>query len=157
MSRTSRKFVIAYIVLVGIPLAGLAFVLKAGNHLAAPYAVDGSWKFEVPDAPLASACSSFLSISGAAVSVSQSGKLLVISLNGKTATGTLDGKSLRAQFVGTDDAPGCSDHALTLAATLETGTEPRSMAGSLSFSNCASCSVDFRAVRQPRAPGGGSH
>lgn len=158
LSHANRKFVIAYIILVGIPLGGLAFVLKAGKHLSAPYAVDGSWKFEVANPSVASACSSVLSsLSGVAGSVSQSGNAVVISLNGKTAPGTLEGKSVRAQFAGTQNAPGCADHTLTLAAVLDPGTEPRSMAGSLSFGNCASCSVDFRAVRQPRAPSGGSH
>ncbi|HEY1677427.1 MAG TPA: hypothetical protein VGG04_06975 [Candidatus Sulfotelmatobacter sp.] len=160
MSSTNRKFVVAYIVLVGIPLLALAGVLKAGHHLSSPFAVDGSWKVESLGPPVSSACSSFLS-SIASISVSQSGTVLVLGLNGKTTTGTLDGKSLRAQFPGSDDAAGCSDHSLTLAATVDPTTDPRSMAGSLSFSNsfgnCASCSIDFRAIRQPRPPSGGSH
>jgi hypothetical protein len=145
VSSTNRKFVVAYIVLVGIPLLGLAGVLKAGRHLTPPYAVDGSWKLESSEPPVASECSSFLSsMSGPVISVSQSGTVLVIGLNGKTTTGTLEGKSLRVQFPGTEDAAGCSNRA------------PRTMAGSFSISSCASCSLAFRAVRQPRAPSGGS-
>jgi hypothetical protein len=158
LSTSNRKFVVAYIFLVGIPLLALVGVLKAGRHLTSPYAVDGSWKLELSATPAASPCSNTLSsISEPAVNVSQSGAALVLSLNGRTANGTLEGKSMRAEFSGADGASGCSGQALMLAATLDPNTLPRTLTGTLSFKGCPSCSVDFRAVRQPPAPSGGSH
>jgi hypothetical protein len=158
VSSTNRKFVVAYIVLVGIPLLALAGVLKAGHHLTAPYAVDGSWRFASSSSPVTSACSNFLSsISSGSISVSQSGTVLVVGVNGKTTNGTLDGKLLRAEFAGSNDVADCSNRPLTLVATVDPSTDPRTMAGTLSLGNCTSCSADFRAVRQPRAPSGGSH
>ncbi len=158
MSTTNRKFVVAYVFLVGIPLLALVGVLKAGRHLPSPYAVDGSWKLEISASTAASPCSSsFSSLADPAVNVSQSGQDLVLSLNGLTGNGTLEGKSMRAEFAGADGASGCSGQALILAATLDPNTRPRTLTGKLSFNSCPSCSIDFRAVRQPPAPSGGSH
>lgn len=157
MSTSNRKFVVAYIFLVGIPLLALVGVLKAGRHLASPYAVDGSWTLEFSAEPAASTCpSSFSSISNPSVNVSQSGRYLTLTLKGKKGNGTLEGKSLRAEFSSPDGLSGCEGRALILAATLNADTRPRILTGTLSYNGCASCSVDFRAVRQPPAPSGGS-
>jgi hypothetical protein len=109
----------------------------------------------------ASPCADFLSsVAKAQVSISQSGKALVVSLNiGKTGTGTLDGKILQAQFTGVDNpaAADCSDRGLTLTATLDPKAEPRTLSGTLSVDGCASCALEFRAVRQPRGASGSAH
>ena len=61
MQNTSRNFVVAYIVLVGLPLAGLAGVLRSGRNLAAPMSVDGSWKVEADATRLTNlSCASLL-------------------------------------------------------------------------------------------------
>ena len=46
MSRTNRNFLIAYVVLVVLPIAGLFGVLKHGRSLAAPISVDGVWRLD---------------------------------------------------------------------------------------------------------------
>jgi len=166
ISHTNRNFVIAYILLVGLPLLGLVGILKSGRRLAAPFSVDGAWKIESgASRPPASPCGNFLSsVSNAPLSISQSGKSLVVTLRGgtKTTTGTLDGKTVRAQFAGTvrsgtdkSGAAECGDGSLTLAATLDPLAEPRTLSGTLSVEGCGSCApLEFRAVKQPRSPGG---
>jgi hypothetical protein len=159
MSHTNRNFVIAYILLVGLPLLGLAGVLKSGRSLNAPFSVDGAWKMEAGATHASPApCADFLSsVPNSPVSISQSGTSLVIGLGGKTTTGTLVGKTIRAQFAGANNpnASECSDRSLTLTATLDPLTEPRTMSGQLSVQGCTSCvPVEFRAVKQARPTGG---
>jgi len=162
MPHTSRNFVVAYILLVGLPLLGLAGVLRSGRSLTAPISVDGVWKVDVGTSRLgvqhcAKSASTFSSLV-----ISQSGKSLVLTFNdaGKTvASGSLDGTSLKASVVPERDSsdPGC-DQALTLAATIDPKTEPRSLRGAMSLTSCPSCApVEFRASRQPRGTNGGTH
>lgn len=173
---TNRNFVIAYVLLVGLPLLGLVGILKSGRGLTAPFSVDGAWKIESAAGRLpASPCGNFLSsVSAAPLSISQSGKSLVVTFSGgtKTTTGTLDGKTLQAQFAGTDrsredrssadrsgaDQSGaavCGDGSLSLTATFDPLAEPRTLSGTLTVEGCGSCApLEFHAVRQPRSAGG---
>ena len=159
MSHGNRNFVIAYILLVGLPLLGLVGVLKSGRSLNAPFSVDGAWKMDAGAAhPSAAPCGDFLSsVSNSPVSISQSGTSLVIGLGGKTTAGSLNGKIIKAQFAGANspNPTDCSDRSLAMTATLDPLTEPRTLSGRLSVEGCASCApVEFRAVKQPRPAGG---
>jgi hypothetical protein len=157
MAHTNRNFVIAYILLVGVPLLGLAGVLRSGRSLVAPFSVDGVWKLEAGAPPAAAPCGDFLSsLSNSPLSISQSGTSLVIGVGGKTTTGTLTGKTVKAQFAGAGNpnASDCSDRSFALTATLDPLVEPRTLSGQLSVEGCASCPpVEFRAVKQPKPPG----
>jgi len=157
-SHSNRNFVIAYILLVGLPLVGLAGVLRSGRNLNAPFSVDGAWKIDAGAShPSAAPCTDFLSsVSNSPLSISQSGTSLVISLGGKTTTGALAGKTIKAQFAGFNNAnTDCKDRSLTLTATLDPQAEPRTLSGRFSVEGCASCApVEFRAVKQPRPAGG---
>lgn len=161
MSSTNRRFIIAYILLVGLPLAGLAGVLRAGRHLAAPISIDGTWKVEANANPAAAepcdrAISSLLSSS---LVVSQSGKSLELTLNGASKTivpGELEGRDLKASLGSRSGCP--SDQPVVLMASIDPKTEPKSLTGSLSLASCASCApLEFHAVRQPKAQSGGGH
>ena len=162
ISHTNRNFVLAYIFLVALPIAGLVAILKSGRSLSAPYSVDGAWKIESRDSS-SSACSNVLSaVAKAPLSISQSGKSLVVTVSGaRTAMGTLEGKIIQAQFAGdatrVSDKSGteCGDGALTLSATLDPLTEPRTLSGTIALEGCNSCvPLEFRAARQPKAAGG---
>lgn len=83
----------------------------------------------------------------------------MVTLSGgtKTAMGTLDGKIVTAQFAGIDKSNTalCSDHSLNLTATLDPLAEPRALSGTIAVEGCAACGpMEFRAVRQPKSPGG---
>ena len=160
MSHSNRNFVLAYIFLVGLPVLGLVGVLKSGRSLTAPFSVDGTWKMQANDPPSDSPCNQFFSsLSGSPWSLSQSGKTVVIALGGgsRTTIGSLEGKTLTAQFTGADGPAECADRSLTLSATLDPQTEPRTLRGTLAADNCAGCSLEFRAVRQPHSAPGSAH
>ena len=165
MSHTNRNFVFAYILLVGLPLLGLAGVLRTGRTLTAPISIDGTWKIEADPGRIATQpCAQSASVFSSFV-ISQSGTTFVLTLNNaaKTvASGVLDGKSLKASVVPAQESAGksgCSgDQPLTLTATVDPATEPKSMNGLVSVTGCASCvPVGFHAVRQPRVAAGGAH
>jgi hypothetical protein len=149
ISPTNRNFMVAYILLVGLPLLGLAGVLKAGRALQAPISVDGTWTVETNTATL---CGQ--SLQKSALTVSQSGKGLVVSLNdglNSTGTGTLAGTTMDATFpFSATAAEHCgSDARLALNAAIDPKAEPLTMLGTISVPGCPSCpEVSYRAVRQ---------
>jgi len=161
MSTTNRRFIIAYILLVGVPLLGLGGVLKAGRHLRAPISIDGTWKVETrANHAAAQPCDQAIaSLLNSSLVVSQSGKALELTLNGTSKTtvaAELDGSELRAS-VGA--RAGCSaEQPVMLMASIDPKAEPKSLTGSFSVANCASCSpLEFRAVRQVKVQSGGEH
>lgn len=156
MSRTGRNFVVAYIILVGLPLLALAAVLRSGRNLSAPISVDGTWKIE--DSGLAASQPCVLSTGpNVALQISQSGKSLIVSYgNAKTADpGRIDGTGVKAVLI--SDAKDCGpDHSLTLTATVNPQSDPRSLTGTIVASGCSACApAEFRAVRLPRPQSGG--
>ena len=159
MSRTSSNFVVAYILLVGLPLLGLAGVLRTGRSLTAPSSVDGVWKFEA-DANSVSpqGCAKIASpLANASAVISQSGKSLVLTFNGPSkivASGSIEGKSLTAAINPAPDTSGavCSGgQIVSFTATVDPKSEPRALAGVLTMNGCSSCApIPFHALRQAR-------
>lgn len=157
MSNTNRNFIIAYILLVALPIVGLLGVLKTGRGLTAPISVDGLWQLQADPARIASLpCGKTLGRNPeTALAISQSGKNFTLSLvNGpkSIASGTLDGTTLKASVVPAapwSDEIGCgANHELSVVATVNLTAEPRSLDGTLSVSDCPTCApVEFRAVR----------
>lgn len=160
MSSTNRRFIVAYVVLVGIPLAALAGVLKIGRGLTAPISIDGTWKTEAKAVPASQPCNQAISsLLDSPLVISQSGKTLELSLKTGaakiTVPGALEGTKIEASL---GSAAGCpADQLVTLVASVNPKAEPRSLTGSLSVTNCAACAVEFRAVRQPKTQSGGAH
>ena len=158
MSRTNRNFLIAYAVLVVLPIAGLFGVLKHGRSLGAPISVDGVWRLDADLSQIAALpCgSSLASTQYSAVTISQSGKNFTLSLNSgpkATASGVVEGTTIKASVLPSAawaSQAGCgSDHVLTLIATVDPKSEPRTLAGLLTVSECSSCApVELRAVRE---------
>ncbi len=164
MSHTSRNFVVAYVLLVGLPLLGLAGVLRTGRTLTAPISVDGVWKIEADASRLSggSCAKTLASLSNSSVGISQSGKNLVLAFNNPSktvASGALDGKTLKASIVPVrDSSSDCADRSLALTATVDPKSDPRSLTGVLIVSACSSCTpVEFHATRQPKSSAGGAH
>jgi hypothetical protein len=162
MSSTNRRFIVAYVVLVGVPLAGLAGVLKAGRRLSAPISIDGTWKIEAKASLTASQpCNQAIaSLLDSPLVVSQSGKTLELTFKGGaakiTVPGELEGRKIEASL---GLAAGCpADQPVTLTASVDPKAEPKLLTGSLSASNCVGCTpVEFRAVHQPKTQSGGGH
>ena len=164
MSHTNRNFVVAYVLLVGLPLLGLAGVLRTGRTLRAPISVDGVWKMDASAAHTsaqpssAQPCDKVLSsLVGGPMGISQSGSRLVLTFNAsKTITSaTLEGRTLKTTFPPAQDASGataCGHQKLALTAMVDPTTDPRSLSGQLTVNGCEACApLDFRATRHPRA------
>ena len=167
LSPANRKFVLAYTLLVGLPLLGLAGVLRFGRGLTAPISVDGVWQFGTDQAhlPHGKCGKGLASLEGSLVTFSQSGRELTVTVNNEwsaTGSGVIEGTTLNATvplLQASTNEPGCgSDNVLTLRATIDPKLEPRSMQGMVSFHECASCSsVSYQAVRQTRSSRSGAH
>jgi hypothetical protein len=167
ISSANKKFLVIYVLLVGLPLLGLAGVLRSGRGLRAPISVDGVWRFRTDSANLpAGGCGQPLaSLQDSLVTISQSGKGLVVSLNNgapAAGSGVIEGTTLNATVPLPEtsaNAPGCaSDNLLTLRATIDPKADPRSMQGTISANGCASCaSVQYQAVRQTRSARSDAH
>jgi len=152
ISPTNRNFIVAYILLVGVPLLGLAGVLKAGHALAAPISVDGTWTLETSTAtPLGQ------SLQNSLMTISQSGNGLVMGLsNGlkTTGAGVLSGTAIDANLPLPEMATNhCgSDATLALTAAIDSKAEPKTMLGTISLRGCAlGDELHFRALRQNRS------
>lgn len=141
MSRTNRNFVIAYALLVVLPVFGLAGILKQGRKLSAPVSVDGTWKLQP-----AKNASCGLSSEESFLSISQSGKNFSVALTAPklAGDGVVEGNSLRAAIPNTD--PECGT--INLSADIQGQGDSKSLVGTLSVERCPSCALDFRAVRQ---------
>jgi len=149
MPVTNRKFAIAYVFLVLLPVAGLAGILRYGRNLTAPISVDGTWTLRADPAQLSALpCGKSLAASQA-FTISQSGKIFTLTLpgNSKGILGQIEGSNLSAQLPSSMSGSGCGGD-LMLIATVDHKTEPRSLAGTLSVNGCSSCTpVEFHAVR----------
>jgi hypothetical protein len=162
MSHASRNFVLAYVLLVGLPLVGLLGILKSGRSLTAPISVDGAWQLQVDPAQLAALpCGKTLAENAASDSIliSQSGKSLTVSLpQGPKSSGLLQGNRLEGLVVASATSaaePDCARaREFSLVATVDPRATPRSMDGTLSIDHCPSCpSVTFHGIRQPPPSG----
>lgn len=157
MSHTNRNFIIAYALLVVLPIIGLLGVLKSGRALKAPISVDGIWQLQAdPDRMASLPCGKTLAQNPeAALSISQSGRNFTLSFaNGpkSTASGVLDGTTLNASFIpaaGWSEESGCgADRKLAMVASFDPTLDPRTLSGSLSVTDCPKCgTVQFHAVR----------
>ena len=162
MSR--KKLIAAYVLLVGVPLLGLLGILRAGQRLAAPVSVGGTWNLEDDLTPLAgSGCrGAFAKISQPFFAISQSGSQLTFTLNNPERTilpGTIRQSTVTmGSESSAGDASGECSHpqAIRFQAALSRQGLQRSLTGRLSIAGCPDCpGIPFRAVRQsPLAKGG---
>src|SRR5688500_17015679 len=96
------RHLLAYLLFVGLPLAGLYGVLHVGQRIAAPMAIHGAYAV-APTAPSAFACYAYL-LGGAdsSVTVAQSGRQVVVTLGPRREVdlrGRLQGSHLTAAGV----------------------------------------------------------
>jgi hypothetical protein len=165
VTQRNTKFVLAYLLLVILPAAGLAGVLRSGRNLTAPHAVGGLWKMQVsPDSLAAMPCGKSLETAqDAGFTISQSGKNFTLNFPGSAiskASGTIEGTTVRANLFPTEAAnESCrAGLILSLTATLDSKANQHSMAGKLTVNECPVCApVEFHALREEQAKGKGGH
>lgn len=158
MIRGNKSFAVAYLILVIIPMLGLAGVLRSGRNLIAPSAIGGRWKMQANAPSLAPlpCAGSVATMQDVDFTISQSGKYVTLRFANSvlpSTSGLIEGKTIRVSMSlpakGMKEV-GCSgEHVFSLIATLDSKTNPNSMAGLLSVNGCAACSpAEFRAIRE---------
>lgn len=158
MILANKNFAAAYLILVIIPILGLAGVLKSGSKLIAPSAIGGHWKMQANAPSLAPlpCAGSMATMRDVDFTISQSGRSLALRFANPvmpSASGLIEGTTIKVSIPlppkGVKEA-GCSGgHVFSLIATLDFKATPNSMAGLLSVNDCAACpSAEFRAVRE---------
>ncbi|MGA2736403.1 MAG: hypothetical protein ABSG65_03010 [Bryobacteraceae bacterium] len=130
-----NNLVIAYLLLVGVPVMGLLGILEAGRGIPAPLSIAGDWAIEFSPA---AHCGALLRQPG--FTISQSGTEALVTLNDGRATtleGTVNGGVLTAK---------------SMTASIAGKQGARTLEGTMQFDGCAP--VAFRAVRLAPKKGG---
>lgn len=168
VSPISRAFALRtllfYALLVGLPLAALLAILRAGRALDAPSAVGGRWEVVVdPAAAPHPACVAWArELAEHGIAVSQSGEHLSITLRQggeRRLDGWFKGDSIEADFQRglplTPPVTRCDPAVgFRLSAGVDADARPAAMRGWLRYSSCPECApLAFTAVRQPAGRG----
>jgi len=154
----NRNFAVAYLLLVVIPILGLAGVLRSGSKLTAPIAIGGLWKMQVDSFGLAAlpCAGSVIAMQDADFTISQSGKYFTLNFANSvmySTSGSIEGTTIKVSMLtspkGAKEA-GCSgERVFSLIAALDSKANPNHLVGLLSVNDCAVCSpAEFRAVRE---------
>jgi hypothetical protein len=164
---TNRNFALAYLLLVVLPIVGLAGMLRSGRNLVAPNSVGGLWRIQIDSGKLAALqCGKFLAkAQDAGIVILQSGKNFTLNLANSSmssTSGEIEGTTIKANILpssGSATETGCdSGRVLSLIATADPKTKPGSLDGTLSVSDCPTCvPVEFHAVREDQAKAKGDH
>ncbi|HEX6746594.1 MAG TPA: hypothetical protein VF092_04805 [Longimicrobium sp.] len=140
------KPLLAYAALVGLPLAGLAAVLRAGSGLQAPPSISGEWRIELPTA----------SAEPPRFTISQSGTHVQLEMFGREYRGALRGGALvarsGARVAGRDACWDADD--VRLRARVGGGAVPRRLEFAVEVPRVAGCGRGFVAVRAEPPRGG---
>lgn len=150
------RHLLAYLVFVGIPVAGLFGVLRVGQRIEAPMAIHGAYAV-LPMAPSGFACYAYL-LGGddSTVTVTQSGRQVTVTLGPKgevTLSGKLYGSDLAAEGViaaGTTPRYVACPVGDTIRMTVQARREKRvkRLDASLLVAGCPECApIGFVAVR----------
>ena len=143
-SMPASRSALLYLLLVGVPLAGLAAILHAGSTLQAPPALGGEWRVETREDS---------ALIPRTFTIAQSGVHISVAFGAAALPGALSGDSLRAAtpkslLAGTPGAncyqPGTPLH---LAAHVDAASRPARLTGRLSSDPTRCRSVAFTAVR----------
>lgn len=163
---STLRSLLLYALLVGIPLAALLAILRAGRGLDAPSAVGGWWEVTVDaaSAPHPACVPWVRELAEHGIAVTQSGEHLSITLRQdreRRLNGRLKRDSIKADFrprlrltppiTRCDPAVG-----LRLSAAVDADARPAVMRGWLRYSSCPECApLAFTAVRRPVGRGRG--
>lgn len=162
MSNANRKFFIAYLVLVVVPLGGLGVILTYGQRLKAPTYLDGVWNVAVHHTASDSfQCQELMNLErDETLAIVQSGNNISLDLGKDLAgSGLFEGATLKASLTISGPclrgAAGCGENGgLLLKAIVTPGAEPRTILGTIIRKDRASCApLRFVAVKRVSAEG----
>jgi hypothetical protein len=160
---SAMRSLLLYLLLVGIPAAGVAGILRAGAGLEAPASVGGQWTLDVAPSAADPRCEP----APGTLTISQSGVHLDAALRpGGEARlrGEMRGDTIiLASMVPSDDSSNeggdCDPAAgVRLEAVADGADRPAALRGTLRFVGCAACApLAFTATRQAPAPAKRGH
>ena len=137
------KWLAAYALLVAVPLAALAAILRAGSRLRAPVEVAGEWRMQVPGFPADPG-----DAAPRTLSIAQSGTHLSVTFDRSELRGTLTGDSLEAGRGETwTPVAACYRGGLVIRARIDTAARPSRMAGTVGMLKPRCPDLPFTAVR----------
>jgi hypothetical protein len=158
VTHANKRFALAYLLLVIVPIAGLAGVLRSGRKLTAPTAIGGLWKMHVNADRLAAwPCGgSLLTMRDAGFTISQSGKSFTLGFARpliSSASGTIDGTRIKASLLISakrgEQAECSGGRVLSLTAAVDSAANPNLMVGLLYANDCPICApAEFRSIRE---------
>lgn len=158
VTHANKRFALSYLLLVIVPIAGLAGVLRSGRNLTAPTAIGGLWKMHVnADRLAALPCGgSLVKVQDAGFTISQSGKSFTLTFANpgiSSAAGTIDGTRIKANLLTSAmraEQAGCSGgRVLSLIASVDSRAKPNLMVGLLYANDCPMCApAEFRSIRE---------
>ena len=162
MNSPAARSLVTYVFLVGLPLAGLLGVLRAGQGLHAPPPVDGTWRTVAAASGSGAALTPLVppGANPAQLEVHQSGKYLSLDIGPLHLSGRLRGDSLVAHTeapAAERRAAGCGHTEMELHASVNVAAEPDRLTLVLSEPGRPACpQVRWTAVHlaQNDGPGG---
>jgi hypothetical protein len=156
MQHTNWKFILAYLLLVALPLVLLTGILRSGRTLAAPVSVGGMWKIQTTsDKVVLLFCGQSIS-ADTNFAILQSGKYFTLKFANSTMpsiSGVVEGSAIKARIVPPPEwakVAGCNEgRSLALNATVDSKVGARFLSGTLLLSDCSACiPLQFQAVRE---------
>jgi hypothetical protein len=143
------KSLLLYLLLVGLPVAGVLGILHAGRGLQAPPAIGGAWRTDASGQGPA-----------AEIVLAQSGEHVEVAVaGGPRLRGRVRGDSVVA-YARTEPSPSLADcdprRALAFRARVDRSAAPHRMTGMVEFDERC-LPVAFSAVRVPTRRRGGGH
>ena len=155
------RHLLAYLLFVGIPLAGLLGVLRLGQGIRAPQAVHGH--YAVTHLESAGACQAYLLSGDSSLTMTQSGRQVTATLGragGVILRGSVDGSTLTLAGVVPAALPrqaACPvGDTVRLVGQARRGPDHGHLDGTLTFLRCPDCATTgFQAVRLLHVPGRG--
>ncbi|HUJ22197.1 MAG TPA: hypothetical protein VLX58_11775 [Bryobacteraceae bacterium] len=143
-----KNRVLAYMLLVGLPVLGLFSILEAGRGLAPPPAISGDWDVQV-DASDQAADNCLTNVQRPFLNITQSGSNVTMGFN-RTPKTVINASLGGNRLTGTATTPfagSCGDGAvLRVDATVTGKPGKHAIDGRLFFDGCTSCApVSFHA------------
>lgn len=156
------KAILLYLVLVGVPVAGVYGIVCLGQDLKPPRSVAGAWTVELtPRVADSMSCKGFIVPSKSLIlKVTQSGPHIDLTLNDQSATrlsGEVKFESLTARSLeeNQDKQGAVITSPIQVQAGIDRHSDVERLSGTFTFANCpAGSELAFTASRQPKGASG---
>lgn len=151
----TKRLVVEYLILVGIPLAIILVLLRFGEQIQAAPTIEGAWVMQAETPSGANPCSQVLAgLGGRSLVISQSGRHITAIWDHRPRTklyGVLEHREFTLSALGTAET-GCDEAAAMLNGRIVDGNGGRTIEARLQLPGCAGC-AELEIYSNPRAIG----